>query len=388
MEPLIKSTIHADLKKELGSDFEQSNFVDLWRKTIRTGTQYPNPSYLQILSPFRGEFYGTDYLNSYFQNLFNTEQANKTQLDGIALYDKVIQFRNRPQSNKISAYSFKEKKNIKIDIYNGELGFVYPHPFDKNTGWSEFNLKKFQVKFERRDEYSVNYGYLEGYDYKPMFYEPVDENLELGYVISVHKAQGSEFNRVYLVLPKRNSSLISMELFYTAITRAQKSLTIFAQEDVTTFIDLTRIEKSNIRKINSSIFEFKPIPDSLFALRTNWYEDQKVISTLSEYFVRSKSEMNIANTLYQQKIPFSYEVSKFAKDGSMYLPDFTIRWKGEEFYWEHIGRLDLPEYKKHWETKKRWYDNNFPGRLIVTYEGTDQSLQIKKILKDHFNISI
>ncbi len=388
LELMLKSVIIKDLEFETSSKAEVGKAYEVWGKAIRKGGTYPNPSYLQILSPFRGEFYGTDYLNPFFQELFNSHQSNKTQLDGIGLYDKVLQFRNRPQSNKISAYSWKEKKNVKIDIYNGELGFVNPHPFDKNTGWGNFRLQKFQVKFERRDDYSVNYGYLEGYDNKPLFYEPVEENLVLGYVISVHKAQGSEFKRVYLILPKKKSSLLSMELFYTAITRAQTNLTIFAQEDVSTFIELSKIEKSNIRRINSSIFDFNPIPDLLFTLNGSWFEDHKVIATLSEYFVRSKSEMNIANILHLNKIPFKYEIPKFAKDGSMYLPDFTILWKGEEFYWEHVGRLDLPEYKNHWETKQKWYEQHFPGRLITTYEGVDQSTQIKDILRETFNLTI
>lgn len=388
LELMLKSVIISDLEKETGEKAEEGKTYNLWGSAIRKGGTYPNPSYLQILTPFRGEFYGTDYLNTFFQNLFNGYQANKTQLDGIALYDKVLQFRNRPLSNKISAYSWQEKKNVKIDIYNGELGFVNPHPFDKNTGWSNFRLQKFQVKFERRDNYSVNYGFLEGYDMKPMFYEPVEENLELGYVISVHKAQGSEFNRTYLILPKKNSSLLSMELLYTAITRAQTHLTIFAQQDVSTFIALAKVEKSNTKRINSSIFDFNPIPDLLFTLTGSWYEDQKVIATLSEYFVRSKSEMNIANILHLNKIPFKYEVPLFAKDGSMYLPDFTILWKGEEYYWEHIGRLDLPKYKQHWETKKAWYNQHFPGKLLETYEGADQTTQIKEIVKSTFNIVI
>ncbi len=388
LELMLKSIVISDLEKVTGEKAEEGKFYNVWGKAIRNGSKYPNPSAIQFLSPYRGEFYGTDYLNTFFQNLFNGYQANKTQLDGIALYDKVIQFRNRPQSNKISAYGWKERKNVKIDIYNGELGFVNPHPFDKNTGWTGFTLKNFQVKFERRDDYSVNYGYRQDDYGKAMFYEPIDENIELGYVISVHKAQGSEFNKVYLILPKKSSSLLSMELLYTAVTRAQKHLTIFVQDDISNLIELTKIEKSNIRKINSSIFEFNPIPDLLFALKSNWYEDQKVISTLSKYFVRSKSEMNIANILQLNKIPFSYEVPKFAKDGSMYLPDFTIRWKGEEYFWEHVGRLDLPEYKNHWETKQKWYEANFPGQLIATYEGADQTKQIRDILKKTFDITI
>lgn len=388
LESLVKSTIIKDLEKETGEKAEVGKFYKIWSKAIRTNTEYPDPTYLQILSPFRGEFYGTDYLNTFFQELFNSYQAKKTQLDGIALYDKVIQFRNRPKSKPISAYSWKERKNIKIDIYNGEIGFVNPHPFDKNTGWDGFILRNFQVKLDRREEYSINYGFRKDYNGDIMFNEPVEENLELGYAISVHKAQGSEFNRVYLILPKKSSPLMSMELLYTGITRAQDHLTIFAQEDVTTFIELSKIEKSNIRKINSSIFEFEPLPDLLFALSSNWYEDQKIIATLSEYFVRSKSEMNIANILHLKEIPFKYEVPKFASDGSMYLPDFTISWQGTEYFWEHIGRLDLPEYKQHWETKKRWYEEHFPGQLIETFEGVDQTKQIQQILKDKFNIEI
>lgn len=389
LEQMLKSIIIQDLEEETQTRAEEGREFDVWRKAIRKDNDFPNPSYLQILSPFRGEFYGTDYLNPFFQQLFNGYQANKTQLDGIALYDKVLQFRNRPNSNKISAYGWNEGSNVKIDIYNGELGFANLHPFDKKKyKWSGFRLEKFQVKFEGRNDYSVNYGYLEGYDKKILFYEPVEENLELGYVISVHKAQGSEFNRTYLILPQKRSALLSMELLYTAVTRAQTHLTIFAQEDVTTFIELSKTEKSNTRRINSSIFDFNPIPDQLFTLMGNWYEDQKVITTLSEYFVRSKSEMNIANILHLNKVPFKYEVPKFAKDGSMYLPDFTILWKGEEYYWEHVGRLDLSEYKNHWDTKEKWYAKHFPGRLITTFEGVDQTTQIKDILKSWFNINL
>ncbi|MCJ7698028.1 MAG: ATP-binding domain-containing protein, partial [Thermoplasmata archaeon] len=37
--------------------------------------------------------------------------------------------------------------------------------------------------------------------------------------ISVHKAQGSEFDDVFFILPNKKSNLLSKELFYTGITR-------------------------------------------------------------------------------------------------------------------------------------------------------------------------
>ena len=81
--------------------------------------------------------------------------------------------------------------------------------------------------------------------------QKVLDNLELAYAISVHKSQGSEFDYVYIVVPHKESHLLSMELLYTAITRAQKKVTIFLQQDISTLTTLSRAEKSAVRKINS-----------------------------------------------------------------------------------------------------------------------------------------
>ena len=45
---------------------------------------------------------------------------------------------------------------------------------------------------------------------------------ETAYALTVHKSQGSEFDRVLLVLPDRESPVLSRELLYTGITRARK----------------------------------------------------------------------------------------------------------------------------------------------------------------------
>lgn len=44
---------------------------------------------------------------------------------------------------------------------------------------------------------------------------------------------------------------------------------------------------------------------------------------------------------YIKDISFEYERPLYADDSTMYLPDFTIRWKGEIYYWEHLGMLDI-----------------------------------------------
>ncbi|WP_170113439.1 exodeoxyribonuclease V subunit alpha [Ahniella affigens] len=49
---------------------------------------------------------------------------------------------------------------------------------------------------------------------------------EPGFALTVHKAQGSEFDTVVLVLPNRVSPILSRELLYTGITRARKQVVL------------------------------------------------------------------------------------------------------------------------------------------------------------------
>ncbi len=53
---------------------------------------------------------------------------------------------------------------------------------------------------------------------------------ESAYAMTVHKSQGSEFDRVAIVLPERPSRLLSRELLYTAITRAKHAVSLYASE--------------------------------------------------------------------------------------------------------------------------------------------------------------
>ncbi|WP_024858942.1 hypothetical protein [Ruminococcus albus] len=145
---------------------------------------------------------------------------------------------------------------------------------------------------------------------------------------------------------------------------------------------MSHVEKSAVRKINSSVFEFDPLPDELL-YSGDWYKEERKLATLSEYFVRSKSEVIIANMLVSENVPFVYEEPLYANDGTMFLPDFTVTFQGEKYYWEHVGRLDLPDYKAHWELKEKWYNKHFPGKLITTYESKDLSTEAMNIIKSH-----
>ena len=50
--------------------------------------------------------------------------------------------------------------------------------------------------------------------------------------MTVHKSQGSEFERFLLVLSDRDIPIITRELIYTGITRARQDVDIWAGEDL------------------------------------------------------------------------------------------------------------------------------------------------------------
>jgi ATP-dependent exoDNAse (exonuclease V) alpha subunit len=54
-------------------------------------------------------------------------------------------------------------------------------------------------------------------------------NLLGGYAITVHKAQGSEWRRVFLVLHKSHAVALNRELLYTAVTRAREQLYVICE---------------------------------------------------------------------------------------------------------------------------------------------------------------
>ncbi|WP_130608794.1 hypothetical protein [Fluviispira sanaruensis] len=86
--------------------------------------------------------------------------------------------------------------------------------------------------------------------------------------------------------------------------------------------------------------------------------------------VRSKSEVFIAEKLFEHKIDFRYEIPLSA-EGKTYFPDFTIFIGKKVFYWEHFGMLSNEDYLQKTKIKIVWYDKNFPKKLIMTEECND-----------------
>lgn len=376
----------SDLAKDVRSRGEEpeSELKKIWWQAHEKNSK---PAYFQVLSPYRGEHFGVEEINRVCQEHVRGERPEGANaLGGVMLFDKVIQIRNRPRSWPIWAWNHTDRCMDAIEIFNGQLGFVWPHLFDKQK-WKTpyFRLEKFRVAFDRREDYSVGYGKGLGKDADGRWIreESVEENLELSYAISVHKAQGSEFERVYVLIPKSKQALLSTEMFYTALTRARRHCTLLVEQDVSSLLGMRRLEASRLRRINSSLFNFRAVPEALLTI-SGWYEDGRIHHTLADVVVRSKSEVIIANMLHERDIPFRYEQPLYASDGSFYLPDFTISWRGTDYFWEHIGMLHRDDYRAHWEKKKAWYKQFFNGRLIITEEAGDLSKQADEFIKRFF----
>jgi exodeoxyribonuclease V alpha subunit len=300
------------------------------------------------------------------------------------LFDKVIQVRNRPKSNMLWAYDATKKQSVQVEVFNGEIGIVGTFGFDKSvqqrlkTGFGA-RLSKFVVRFARKPSLGVGYGKSVPAGPNRWRTEKVEDNLELAYAVSIHKAQGSEFAHTFVIVPAGKGRPLSPELIYTALTRASRHCTLLIERDVRSLLEARRRENAQTPQINSSLFRMH-ISNPLLLNRRGWYEAGKIHEALSGDMVRSKSEVIISNLLHKGDIPFRYEQLLLAADGTPRLPDFTLTSQGETYYWEHLGMMDQTTYANEWTRKHAWYSEWFPGRLLVTREGPQLSSDAENLI--------
>ena len=149
----------------------------------------------QVLAPiYKGDF-GIDNLNFHIQNVLNKKTYSKNELthNGVTYRenDKVLQLVNILENN----------------VFNGDIGEVINVKNSKN--------KEIIIDF---DNNLVKYS-LTGLD-----------NIKLGYAISIHKAQGSEFSIVILPILNSYNIMLYKKIIYTAVTRAKKRLIILGEK--------------------------------------------------------------------------------------------------------------------------------------------------------------
>jgi hypothetical protein len=187
------------------------------------------------------------------------------------------------------------------------------------------------------------------------------ENFELAYGLTVHKAQGSGFDRVFVVIPDRHA-LLSRELLYTALSRAKKSLHLFIQEQdnasTSEHLLSTVRRTSHVLRRNTSLFKL-PV-----AGYTYIPQDGVQVKSRVEYIIYRKLD-----ELRRLKSNFNFEYERSYSTPYSYdlHPDFCIElFDGKTYYWEHLGRTKNKGYVRNWHERKAIYKQQGDMSRIVT----------------------
>jgi len=132
------------------------------------------------------------------------------------------------------------RNDYELNLFNGDIGIAMLVDVEAGLGSNKKNTgaKELRVCFVASDsEVSM-----------PRVRQLLPTRLpehETAFAMTVHKSQGSEFEDVALVLPENYSPVISRELIYTAITRAKKTFSLYADQEVLERGIIARIERAS-----------------------------------------------------------------------------------------------------------------------------------------------
>ena len=140
---------------------------------------------VQVLTPMHRGAAGSRALNLALQAALNTAGAPVSAREGaFRVGDKVMQLRN----------------DYEREVFNGDIGQV--------------------LRAEGE-------GLVVSFEGRPVTYLPDElDQLQLAYACSVHKAQGSEYPAVVLVLVTQHYPMLQRNLLYTAVTRGKRLVVV------------------------------------------------------------------------------------------------------------------------------------------------------------------
>jgi len=363
----LNDLVHKTLASSLGFDPHEEKWQSFARSlganldkngsawfNCKMGDKYPGAGSAaerwQILSPVRQKPWGVDTLNrsihqgykgkviEHAKNPGKYRNIPKPMGDNQIVYgDKVINNRNWSVWKR-RIYPKPENNGY---LANGEIGIVVGHRRTQKKNWYPSYI---EIEFSTQTGQVIKF-------FPSDFDEDGEANLELAYALTVHKAQGSEFDIVFLVLP-RSPLMLTRELLYTALTRQKEKVIILHQGSA---IDLQRLSSERYSATASRLTNLFG-PPKLVQVGEVFLEHRLIHLTSRGEAVRSKSEVIIANLLHAKKIDYHYEYP-LELGGMVKYPDFTIEDDdtGITYYWEHCGLLHDPDYLRRWEEKKQWY---------------------------------
>ena len=179
---------------ECHSDVIIPSLVNIVKKVISKGYDYKR---VQLMAPMYAGVNGIDNINKVLQDVFNPVELSKKEIKyGDVIYrenDKVLQLVNDPDNN----------------VFNGDIGII------KNINYKGKSDKP---------EITIDY------DSTLVTYSLKDFNkFKHGFIISIHKSQGSEFELVIIPISSSYKRMLYKKLIYTAVTRAKKKLIIIGE---------------------------------------------------------------------------------------------------------------------------------------------------------------
>lgn len=159
---------------------------------------------IQVIAPSRRGEAGTENLNVLLQKVLNPPDSSKKEYKYretvYRVGDRVMQIRN----NYDLEWSAGKRKGA--GVFNGDIGVI-----------ESIGREGMVIAFDERTvEY--DFGLL--------------EDLDMAYAITVHKSQGSEYPTVIMPLGSAPPMLLTRNLLYTAITRAQTRVILIGREEI------------------------------------------------------------------------------------------------------------------------------------------------------------
>ena len=183
---------------------------------------------------YDGKF-GLNNINNYFQNANSSKEAVYWQEWSYKEGDPIL-FNDTARFSLL--YNNLKGRIIKIDKESDRISFT----IDVDVVLTERDCKREEIELIDNKESSTRIRFTV-YAYNDEKNDGDDElrmksiiPFQLAYAVSIHKAQGLEYDSVKVIIPRSNSERITHGIFYTAITRAKKYLKIYWSSETMTDI--------------------------------------------------------------------------------------------------------------------------------------------------------
>ena len=203
--------------KEKSQDIMLEQVISLCKGRLKNFGDYDFFENIQILSPTKKGLLGTKELNKRLQEELNpSDNQKKEKKIGEVIFregDRVMQIKNNYDIYWQKGNTLSLTYEDGTGIFNGELGKI-----------EKIDILNKQIKILFDDEKEAWYAFSDM------------DQIEHAYAITVHKAQGSEFDVVIMVVTQSSAMLLTRNLLYTGLTRAKKLLILIGNDNVVKFM--------------------------------------------------------------------------------------------------------------------------------------------------------